>query len=312
MRWTKKGLIFVPDGTSDWMVSHAQIPFADKINDNILRIYFATRDKQGRSQPAFIEVEADSPENILYIHDRPILPFGKPGTFDDNGIMPFWIVNHQNLKYLYYVGWTPQVTTSYRLGIGLAISEDDGKTYHKYSEAPILDRSLDEPYFVMAPCLLLEEGIWKMWYSCVTHWETINGWPEPHYLIKYAESFDGVYWTKIGNVCIGYDEFTNAIGRPCVIKDSGIYKMFYSYRSAINYRKDPNQSYRLGYAESRDGIDWARKDQEIGIGKSESGWDSEMINYAHIYEHKGKKHMIYNGNGFGRTGFGYAVLDLQE
>jgi hypothetical protein len=64
----------------------------------------------------------------------------------------------------------------------------------------------------------------------------------------------------------------------------------------------------LGYAESPDGITWTRKDDEVGIDRSAEGWDSLMMEYPFVYEHRGRKHMLYNGNGFGETGFGHAVL----
>ena len=309
MKWIKKGLIFKTDRNFDWMVSHAQIPVMDRVSENVLRIYIAARDEQNRSHLTYIEVEADNPQNVLYVPDKEVLPLGRRGTFDDNGIMPSWIVNHQNKKYLYYVGWNPQVTVSYRLSTGLAISEDGGKSYQKWSEGPICDRTMDEPLFTCVPCVLVEGEIWKMWYTSCTKWEIINDWPEPFYNIKYAESSDGIHWRRTGQVCIDYDDFTDAIGRSCVFVEDGKYKMLYSYRNNTNYRTDPNQSYRLGYAESRDGLNWVRKDDEVGIGFSESGWDSEMMEYCYVYEHKGKMYMLYNGNGFGRGGLGYAIRE---
>lgn len=309
MKWIKKGVIFAPDHNYDWMVSHASLPVVDEVREGVLRIYIGTRDGNGRSHTSYLEVEAAHPENIIYIHDRPVLQLGRPGTFDDSGIMPSWIINHDGKKYFYYIGWNPQVTVAYRLAIGLAISEDGGESFRKVSEGPVCDRSIDEPFFNTAPCVLVEGGTWKMWYISCTGWDTVNGRPEPRYHIKYADSVDGINWRKTGRVCIDYDEVTDAIGRPCVFKEEGIYKMLYSYRRILDYRTDREQSYRLGYADSTDGVNWNRRDQEVGIGKSESGWDSEMIEYCYRYEHEGHRYLFYNGNGFGRSGFGYAVLD---
>lgn len=307
--WIKKGRIFKPERNNDWMVSHASIPVADKIEENVLRIYFASRDDQGRSRPGYIHVEADNPSNILYVHDRPLLPLGRRGTFDDNGIMPSWLVHAHGKQYLYYIGWNPQVTVSYRLSIGLAISHDGGATFQKWSDGPICDRSIDEPYFNTAPCVHFENGVWKMWYVSCTKWEMINDWPEPFYNIKFAESSDGIHWNKTGLVCIEHDEFSDAIGRPAVFQEDGIYKMLYSFRNAKEYRTNPHRSYRLGYAESADGTHWIRKDHEVGIERSRSGWDSTMMEYCFPYIHRGKKYLFYNGNGFGLTGFGYAIRD---
>jgi hypothetical protein len=309
MKWNKKGLIFAPDHNYDWMVSHASIPVVEEIRPEVLRIYFGTRDGNGRSHTSYIEVEAAEPGNIRYIHDRPILLSGKAGTFDDSGIMPSWIINHEGKKYLYYIGWNVRVSVPYHLSIGLAVSEDGGKEFHKISAGPLLDRSLEEPFFNTAPCVLREDDRWRMWYISCTGWDTTSERPEPRYYVKHADSTDGISWRKTGHVCIGYDEKTGAIGRPCVFKDSRGYKMFYSYRSVHDYRTDPTQSYRLGYAESVEGLTWTRLDHQVGIERSASGWDSVMMEYCYFHRYDGRSYLFYNGNGFGKTGFGYAVLD---
>jgi hypothetical protein len=310
MKWIKKGLIFKADNNFEWMVSHAAVPIADNVNDGVLRIYFGTRDKYNRTVTTYIEVEADNPQNILYIHDKTVLSLGELGCFDDSGAMPSWIVNYENNKYLYYIGWNVGITVPYRNSIGLAISEDNGQTFNRLFDGPIVDRTHLEPHFTAASCVIIENGIWRMWYlSCVT-WEVYNGRSEPYYHIKYAESKDGINWDRKGIVCIDFKSSNECgITRPCVIKDKGIYKMWYSYRGIKDYRTNKAQSYRIGYAESFDGIKWIRKDEEVGIDVSERGWDSEMIAYPYVYEHKGRKYMLYNGNGFGKSGFGYAILD---
>jgi len=308
MQWIKKGIIFVPDNNELFMKSHAAIPFADKIENDILRIYFSSRNDKGQSMPFYIDAKMNGQFlKVLHIEKKPIFNLGSLGSFDDNGIMPSCVVNYMNMKYLYYIGWNPQVTVSYRLSIGLAISDDGGNNFKKYSIGPICDRNIHEPFFNTAPYVILENNLWRMWYVSCTGWRKINNYPEPSYHIKYAESMDGINWKKRGVICIDYDHFAEAIGRPCIIFENGIYKMWYSYRSITNYRIDREKSYRLGYAASVDGLNWNRKDNEVGIEKSEDGWDSEMIEYCHIVNINGLKYMFYNGNGFGKTGFGYAV-----
>jgi len=143
----------------------------------------------------------------------------------------------------------------------------------------------------------------RMWYVSALNWIRMGGRRYPTYIIRHAESLDGIHWTDINPISIDFeadDEF--GFGRPWVIKDD-IYKMWYSIRS-----KDP-VSYRLGYAESLDGLSWERKDNEVGITVSETGWDSEMICFASIVDAGGKRYMFYNGNNHGEDGFGYAVLE---
>ncbi len=310
MKWIKKGLIYNPERKYDWMQTHAQVPVSDKVDEERLRIYFGTRDNQNRTLPTYIEVEADNPQNILYIHDRPILSLGDIGCFDDSGVMPSCIVNYGGKKYFYYLAWNVAVSVRFRVSNGLAISEDGGKTFKKVSSGPIMDRSIVDPIGVSTQFVMVEDGIWKAWYTSYTKWETINGIPEPFYHIKYAESKDGINWMTNGTVCIDYKtEDEAAIAVPAVIKENSLYKMWYCFRCASDYLTNRHKSYRIGYAESEDGINWARKDNIVGIDISEKGWDSIMITYPCVYRHKDKTYMIYNGNGFGKTGFGYAVLE---
>lgn len=312
MVWEKKGLIFTPDNFCDDMISHAAIPFAEEFEKKYLKIYFSSRNKLGQSLPYIIIVEKDNISNIVDINSKPLLNLGPLGSFDDSGIMPSWVIKYNNKRYMYYIAWNPQVTVSYRLSIGLAISDLKSDNFIKYSIAPICDRSLEEPYFNTAPCVLNINGLWKMWYISCTGWEVVNNYPEPKYHVKYAESKDGIHWVKTGIICIDYDVEAEAIGRPSVLFEDNKFKMWYSYRKITNYREDKNNSYQIGYAESNDGINWQKKYNLIDLKKSDSGWDSEMVTYSHILKIENKLIMFYNGNGFGKTGFGYAECYLDE
>lgn len=308
MKWIKQGLIYAPDGTSDWNRTHAQLPVVDLSSKAVWRIYFATRDSNNRSNITFIEVEAGKPEKVLYKHDRPILTFGALGAFDESGLMPVAIVDHHKKKYLYYAGWSLKKTVPYENAIGLALSVDGDKTFNKYGRGPLFGICLQDPYFTGTANVLIENGRWKIWYQSCTRWQIIRGVPEPFYHIKYAESTDGISWQREGVVAIDYrDDAEGGICSASVLKEGDVYRMWYSYRRAVDYRTNPKQSYRIGYAESLDGIRWARKDHDAGIDVSGTGWDSEMIAYPFVLRHGDKRYLFYNGNGFGRTGFGYAI-----
>jgi hypothetical protein len=305
---TKQGLIFQVEGKHPWGQTHAQIPSPDVLLNDRIRIYYSTRDKLNRSLTSFIEVDANNPKEVLYVHDKPILDFGKLGCFDDCGVMPSSVVTHEGKKYLYYCGWNTSTTVRYRNCIGLAISEDGGVTFRRAFEGPILDRNKDEPHLVVTPHVIIEDGVWRMWYCGGTEWKVINGVTEPQYLIKYAESKDGINWERDNRVLIPYKHELEAIGRPVVVHENGLYKMWYSYRNIDNYRTNRDNSYHIGYAESVDNISWERKDELAGIELSAEGWDSEMVAYPYIVDYLDRRYMFYNGNGFGRAGFGYALI----
>jgi hypothetical protein len=301
MKWIKKGVIFSPDRKSDWMTTHAAVPFADRIGEDLFRVYFCARDRHQRAQVGYFEVDITRPQQIMYLHEAPVIGFGPLGAYDDSGAIISWIVNVGEQKYCYYSGMTLGVTVPFYFYLGMAISEDGGRTFRKLSDSPILERSSVDPYLTGHACVIREGGLWRMWYVSGQRWERHKGQPKHYYHIKYAESSDGLIWDRRGVVCIDfYSEDEYAIARPCVLKENGLYKMWYSYRG---------ESYRIGYAESEDGLKWTRKDAEVGIDVSESGWDSEMVEYPFVFDHANERYMLYNGNGYGKTGVGLAVLD---
>ena len=301
MRWKKLGLIFCPQGQCEEMSSHAAVPIAQQVKGSRYRIYYSARNTANRSLPGWVEIDLDDPQQILSVMEEPFLALGKLGCFDEDGVMPCWIVSKDGMHYLYYIGWNRSLSVPFRNALGLAVSDDGGRTFTKYSCGPILDRSTCDPCFVASCSVLCEPDGWRMWYLSCVKWEMQEGKPVHCYHIKCARSDDGIRWEREGVVCIDFQSAEEyAISRPSVVKDNGVYKMWYSYRG---------KSYRIGYAESFDGTHWTRMDTEVGIGVSGAGWDSEMIEYPFIFDHSGHRYMLYNGNGYGRTGFGLAVLE---
>jgi hypothetical protein len=304
--WSKKGVILNIDNYNDWMISHACVPTALKINETTIRIYYAPRNKEGKSIPTYFDVDALNPAIVKYIHNKPILELGELGTFDDDGIMPCSAVRiTESQIYLYYVGWNPSVSVPYRNSIGLAISNDNGATFKRAFQGAIVERNKHEPFFTASPFVLKEDDSWHLWYASSTGFVKVNDKPEPLYEIKYAHSTNGIDWVRPNITCIPPSEKFQCTARPSVIKENGIYKMWFTFRGSFDYR-DGNDSYRIGYAESHDGITWERDDEKSGINISESGWDSKMQTYPSVIKIENKKWLFYNGNGFGKTGIGLA------
>lgn len=303
MKWRKMGVVFCPDKNFEWMFSHAANPVAENITDDIFRIYFSCRDKLSRSSIASLDIDIKQPNKIINLSNKPLVSYGTLGAFDDSGVSLGCVVNFNDRKYMYYLGWYLGVTVPFTNTIGLAISSENDMNFIRFSKAPIVDRDNVDPYSLSYPFVLKENNIWKMWYGAHLEWnrEKTDRDYGMYHLIKYAESEDGIEWHKKDVICIkpkSDDEY--AFSKPCVLKEDNIYKMWYSYRG---------QKYKIGYAESKDGVNWSRKDEIAGIGTSEDGWDSEMVDYPFVFAHKGKKYMLYSGNGYGKSGFGIAILD---
>jgi len=299
MKWKKLGRIFCPDQNHSWMVTHAANPVAEILGEDLFRVYFSCRDAESRAHIAYVELELKPPYKVLRIAEQPLLSPGEIGTFDDSGVSLACLNQVGERKYLFYVGWNLGVTVPWRNAIGLATYNPESETFERYSKAPLLDRNDVDPYSISYPFVLADEGQYRMWYGSNLGWGKEQ--KDMAHLIKYADSDDALHWTRSGVIALDFkDDGEYALSRPCVLKEEGIYKMWYSYRGA---------SYRIGYAESEDGVSWRRRDEQAGIDVSDSGWDSEMIEYPYVFDHKGSRYLFYNGNAYGKTGFGLAVLE---
>jgi len=297
--WKKLGLIGTGPGECAWAASHAALPVVGAGRDSIVPVYFSARDREGRSHIGAGEINLAHPPSMTSA-GAPVLAPGPLGAFDDSGVTSSCLVCAASRTFLYYTGWARGVTVPFYFYVGLAVS-DGGGAFRRVSPAPILDRSAVDPYLTASPWVLVENGTWRMWYVSGVKWTIENGRPRHYYHIRYAESDDGVSWRRDGRVCIDFasgDEY--AFGRPCVVKDGRCYRMWYSYRG---------EHYRIGYAESADGLVWDRRDDRAGIEPSVLGWDAEMIEYPVVFDAGGRRYMLYNGNGYGRTGIGLAVLE---
>jgi hypothetical protein len=270
-----------------------------------IRVFLTTLDEKGRGRPMYVDVSASDPKKVLSISSRPLMDIGVKGAFDDNGLMVTSVVQTKSGELLmYYAGFEICTQIRYRILSGLALSRDGGESFKRYSNAPILDRTNHELYFRGGPFTLLDEGIFKLWYVAGSTWVNLNGKDMPVYDLRYQESVDGVHWGDRGKLSMaisGEDE--HGFGRPWVVKrESNKYQMFYSIR------RRSFGAYRLGYAESNDGVCWERKDIEMGLDVSSDGFDSNAIMYSAVISVDGKIYCFYNGNNFGENGFGVAEL----
>ena len=277
------------------MQSHASNCCAIPLDDDAIRIYFSTRDALKRSSVASLDYSMRE-RRVIRIADDPVLAPGRRGAFDDSGVSAGWIVRDGPQLLLYYLGWNLGVTVPFRNSIGLAIS-DRGSAFERISEAPILDRNQYDPFSLSYPCVLRRgANDWLMWYGSNLDWETDAA--SMRHEIKLAQSSDGRRWSPTGKVCIGVQGDDIAFSRPSVEADGGVYRMWYSVRGA---------HYRIGYAESRDGVDWNRLDEAGGLQPSGTGWDADEVEYPNVFRFGGDLYMLYCGDGYGATGFGLAV-----
>lgn len=311
--WRKKGRIFCPDGRYDWMQTHSQNPTALLLSDRT-RVYINCRPKRGSdgsmtALPTFVDLDPADPGRILAVHDKPLVGLGEPGTFDQFGVMVRGIIAESDHVKLYYAGWNRCIGVPYNHAIGLAISTDGGTTFSRYSKGPVLSRTHKEPFIQNCPFVKKIDGVYHMWYSTGTRWVEWNGSMESIYVLVHAVSPDGIEWERDGVPCIPVMTDDECQTNAAVVKIGNRYHMWFSHRRGTDFR-NAERGYRNGYAWSDDLRTWHRDDALSVLPASEGeDWDSEMICYPEVVDLNGTLTMFYCGNGFGRTGFGYAVLD---
>ena len=315
MRWEKLGKLFDP---ADHVLplectGFAQAPQTLLLHDR-LRIYFSTRkrDQTGKylSHVAFVDVALDL-RTIIGVSTDTVIALGGLGCFDEHGIFPVNMVRDGNRVLAYTTGWNRKVSVSVDASIGLAISHDDGLTFEKYGTGPVMSASLHEPFLVADAYVVLQEGTYHMWYIFGTAWKKFHPdeAPDRVYKIAHATSNDGIHWQRDGKPIIAdrlnQDECQ---ALPTIFKRHGRYHMYFCYRQAYGFRTDSSSAYRIGYAWSDNMIAWQRDDSLAGIDVASEGWDAQMQCYPHTFEMGGDIYMLYNGNEFGRSGFGLARL----
>ena len=318
MLWKKNGQIL--DILNDkrrpsWMHSHAQNPVAIILSDRI-RIFFNSRSKLPNNEqiayPAYIDVKKDNLSEIIGYSQKPLLQLGRRGTFDEFGVMVSSVVRVENQLWMYYVGWTRMQSVPYNWGIGLAYSNDNGETFTRFYEGPILGAHKTEAFLQNGCHVLIDDfGKWHMWYSTGQRWIEDKDKLESQYAIVYASSDNGIDWDRDGKTLLPFYSMTETQTTPSIFKHKDLYYMLFSYRNSIDFRNSIH-GYKIGCAYSKCMRDWVRDDDLSGINLSDSGWDSEMICYPYVFNNNGQLQLLYSGNQFGSVGFGYATLDFNS
>lgn len=301
MHWTKLGRIYIPSANHPKLVTHAANPLPIHLEGDIYRIFFSGRDVQNRSSVGFADVNIAS-FKIVYDHRKPIFEHSSERSFFSEGVSLGNSYQADGKNYILFMGWQRPSGNHWRGDIGRLVLNSDFSLELK-DQSPILSSDPVDPISLSYPWVIREQsGKYRMYYGSTITWDAGNS--EMLHVINHAESEHGRDWKRLG-LSIPYKVgVAQAFSHPSVIysPEEG-YQMWFSYRSGAN------DKYRIGYAQGSDGKNWELRNDEAGIDVSESGWDSEMIEYPFVFDHKGQRFMLYNGNGYGKTGFGLAIFE---
>jgi hypothetical protein len=306
MKWQKKGFICSSESFDlPWYKKNTMVPLPYLIDAGCLRIFVTMCDSQNVGRIGYIDVNPNNPSSIIDYSKQPILDIGEPGSFSDNGVLTSSLLELDGKLYLYYSAYQSCEKIPYLIFSGVAISEDRGRTFTNLSRAPILDRVNGEIFVRSSPSVLKVPDGFKVWYSSDSGQGWIDGGSKarPCYDMKHIVTSSPTDWPRIqGTISIALqNEDEHGITKATFWRENGLYKTIYAIRSL-------SKGYRLGYAESFDGIQFERKDDQVGIDVSDTGWDSEMITFPERYSHQGRTFLFYCGNHYGMAGMGYAEL----
>jgi hypothetical protein len=301
-KWIKLGLLYCPAGSNRHpkLLTHVSNPLPVLIEGDVYRIFYSGRDSDSRSSVGAVDIDIIKQE-IVQEHRHPFFEHGPQGSFYADGVSIGNCYEVSGVKYMLFMGWQTPNGQQWRGDIGRLIVKPD-LTLELDSEVPFIGTDAVDPVSLSYPWVRKNEmGGYNMWYGSTRTWDAGNG--EMLHVINHAVSADGQNWSREG-LAIPYEiGNAQAFSRPTVADMNGAgLEMWFSYRSGSG------EKYRIGYSLSRDGKQWELALEDAGINVSPNGWDSEMIEYPFVFDHKGKRYMLYNGNGYGKTGFGLAIL----
>lgn len=190
---------------------------------------------------------------------NPVLTAGTNGSWDDVGVWHQDVIEKGGTLMMWYTG----ADGSNPRQIGLAASIN-GVDWTKEASNPVITPTEGwEADGISAPSVLYEGGEYKMWYSGADSSGVVR--------IGYATSSDGITWLKYGSNPVldvgaadGWED--EDVSAPSVIKDGGIYHMWYTGFDG--------STPRIGYATSSDGITWNKDGANPVLDLGEAGdWD---------------------------------------
>lgn len=317
MKWEKLGQIFdlKKDNFRHLPFEFAKSPQAFVLQDRV-RIYFSgqVKSENGKylSLPFYLDFDMENLK-IIEVSETPVMTLGKVGCFDEHGIFPFHLFQDENQILAFTTGWSRRTSVSIDMGIGLARSFDTGISFQRFGDGPVMTAHQNERFLVGDAFVRKFGSEYCMWYIFGSDWVKGNdGQIERVYRIAHARSKDCVEWKRDGKYIIEPVLNNECQALPTIFHGVNGFHMYFCFRDVFDFRSNRENAYRLGYAFSSDGELWNRCDDRAGIARSDFDWDSQMMCYPNVFSYKNEFYMLYNGDQFGRYGFGLARLVSED
>lgn len=309
VQWRKHGRIYTAEGAGRHpkLASHASNPLPVHLDGDVYRIFYSGRDDRHRSSVGAVDIDIVT-GRIVEDHPEPVMLHGAPGSFYADGISIGCVYETAaGSRHMLFMGWQVADVPHWRGDIGRFRLTGDLRLEPE-GDTPFIGDAPHDPVSLSYPWVhRWASGDYTMWYGSTWTWDAGNA--EMIHVINHATSKDGETWDRKGLAVPMQIGVAQAFSRPSMIEHpDGSCDMWFSYRAGGGDR------YRIGRAHSADGQAWTLDLDGAGIAPSQSGWDSEMVEYPFVFRHgdpgNGRLYMLYNGNGHGRSGFGLAEADL--
>lgn len=315
-RWrlcNRRMVLRPPTGHPLW-TSHAQAPTVLPVAPDHWKAFFAGRDARNRSRVYAAELNPFD-VTVRTVYPDPVLDLGTTDAFDAHGVGAGTAILIGDRIRLYYSGVRVRGDGSYRTGIGVAESTDGGRSFARLREEPVVGADPADPNGAVTPTVMRQGEGWVMWYSSFWEWRIVDGTPEPVYDIRRAFSADGLRWQSEPAAAFTFaNSEEGGLVRTQILREGPHRLLIVASRGWRDFRPGSPNVYRLVYAHSTDGETWTRDPDAIEIDPADTvdGWDTEMRCYPWLVEDGGRRLLFYNGNDFGRHGFGVGELHPVE
>ncbi len=297
MTFKRGGLIFNPEGVFDWAESYALQPTPFLTKEGI-KVYCGFRDIDGVSRIGYVLLDKDDPCKILRYSKRPVLDIGEDGHFDDNGVVPCYVFEQEGRIYMHYAGYQLVKKIKFQVFGGVSVSDDGGESFKRVLKVPFTDRTSVEPFFRVVHSMIEIDGKYIFFYGGGDSFINLSGKTFPSYNIRSFVSDSFMESNDVSRVILDFaseDEYR--VARPFAYKDGQIYFMLF-------YSAKRNGSFTIERARSSDGYLWER-DKAFKIKGESENWDCKMMAYPSFIRTEKYEYIFYNGNDYGRDGFGY-------
>lgn len=264
-KWDKEGVAVAKGGVHDLLFAHSP---SVMIDNGIYKMWYVGWN--GINQKIMY---ATSTDGIDWEKNpfNPVLRPGYPGDPDDIDVADPKVIKDDGIYKMWYSGNDSNYDRI------MYAESDDGITWTKHG---VVLEDLGA-----RPDTIMKDGItYKMWYQ---------NFDDGHYKIYHAISQDGLNWTKQGLVLDisdpgELDDF-HVSGATVLKEDDNTYKMWYSGHYG-------NETYRLFYATSHNGINWIKQGLALDIGNSGDKEESGVSYPCVIKEVNRPYRMWYSGN----------------